>query len=93
MLTPELMLQSSAAIPVMDVFSAPADISTMSEVLRDQNLHFSFATPIGYQPFMRCAHQSGYIIEAGEPYDLYKDATYTKHKFRLHRRALSMDIP
>lgn len=65
------------------IFSAPADISAMSEVLRDQNLHFSFATPIGYQPFMRCAHQSGYIIEAGEPYDLYKDATYAKHKFRL----------
>lgn len=65
------------------IFTAPVDISRMSETLNDPNLHFSSASPIGYQPFMRCARQSGYLIEAAEPYDLYQDATYAKHKFRL----------
>ncbi len=65
------------------LFSAPADISFLSREVDDPALHFACPTPVGYQPFMRCAAQSAYIIEAGEPYDLYRDVTFSKHKFEL----------
>lgn len=65
------------------IFSAPADISFLSREVDDPALHFACPTPVGYQPFMRCAAQSAYIIEAGEPYNLYRDATFSKHKFLL----------
>ncbi|MBD5150744.1 MAG: FRG domain-containing protein [Oscillibacter sp.] len=65
------------------IFCAPVDISLMSQELNDPRLHLTCPTPVGYQPFMRCEHQSAYIIEAGEPYDLYLDETFSKFKFRL----------
>lgn len=65
------------------LFSAPTDTSFMSKELDDPALHLSCPTPVGYQPFMRCSHQSAYIIEAGEPYDLYQDATFSKYRFSL----------
>lgn len=65
------------------IFCAPADVSMMSRVLDDSRLHLTCPTPVGYQPFMRCARQSAYIIEAGQPYDLYLDQTFSKFKFRL----------
>lgn len=65
------------------IFCAPADVSFMSRELNDPRLHLTCPTPVGYQPFMRCERQSAYIIEAGEPYDLYLDETFSKFKFRL----------
>ena len=65
------------------IFCAPADVSFMSKELDDPRLHLSCPTPVGYQPFMRCERQSAYIIEAGFPYDLYLDETFSKFKFRL----------
>lgn len=65
------------------IFSAPVDLSLMSKALNDPRLHLTCPTPVGYQPFMRCDHQSAYIIEAGEPYDLYLDATFSKYRFQL----------
>lgn len=65
------------------IFCAPVDISLMSKALNDSQLHLTCPTPVGYQPFMRCERQSAYIIEAGEPYDLYLDETFSKFKFRL----------
>ena len=65
------------------IFFAPADTSFLSREVEDPTLHLACPTPIGYQPFMRCAAQSAYIIEAGEPYDLYHDGTFAKYKIRL----------
>lgn len=65
------------------LFAAPTDTSFMSKELDDPALHLSCPTPVGYQPFMRCDHQSAYIIEAGAPYDLYLDETFAKYRFRL----------
>lgn len=40
--------------------------------------------PVGYQPFMRCAAQSAYMLLAkDETYDMYKDSTFEKFRFRL----------
>lgn len=40
--------------------------------------------PIGYQPFMRCAHQHGYmLLTRNDQYDLYKDGRFEKYKIRL----------
>lgn len=64
------------------IFCAPADVANMSRCANIPDLHFTGVTPIGYQPFMRCSSQSGYIIEAGEPYDLCQDGSFSKYKFR-----------
>jgi len=65
------------------LFAMPADISNMSRAVNISMLKLTGVTPIGFQPFMRCSIQSGYIIEAGRSYDLYKDLSFSKHKFRL----------
>ena len=64
------------------IFSAPVDVANMSRIANISDLRVTGVTPIGFQPFMRCSSQYGYIIEAGEPYDLYKDPSFSKHKFR-----------
>lgn len=40
-------------------------------------------TPIGYQPFMRCSTQYGYMMNTDENYDLMQDKLFKKLKFRL----------
>lgn len=64
------------------LFAAPVDVANMSRAANIPSLHLTYATPIGYQPFMRCASQSGVLIEAGEPYDMYYDPSFKKIKFR-----------
>lgn len=40
--------------------------------------------PVGYQPFMRCAAQSAYMLLAkDETYDMYQDTLFEKFRFRL----------
>lgn len=52
-------------------------------VKEDKN-EFGIITPVGYQPFMRCATQSAYIFACDDPnYDMYKDSLYEKYKIRL----------
>lgn len=64
------------------LFIAPVDVANMSKTANIPELHLTYATPIGYQPFMRCANQSGFIIEAGESYNMYRDVSFQKVKFR-----------
>ena len=64
------------------IFTAPADISNMSHAANIPELHFTGVTPVGFQPFIRCSNQSGYIIEAAENFDLYHDSCFSKFKFR-----------
>lgn len=64
------------------IFCAPADVANMSRAANIPELHFTGLTPIGFQPFIRCGSQNGYLIEAGAPYDLYQDGSFSKHKFR-----------
>lgn len=41
--------------------------------------------PIGYQPFMRCSKQHGFMLLPHNPekYDMYQDSKFQKYKFRL----------
>ena len=64
------------------LFVAPVDVANMSKAANIPSLHLTFGTPIGYQPFMRCAIQSGFLIEAGESYNMYRDPSFQKTKFR-----------
>jgi len=48
--------------------------------------------PIGYQPFMRCSKQYGYMLFAPDKeYDIYKDRRFRKYKIRLNEK-LCRDI-
>lgn len=43
--------------------------------------------PIGYQPFMRCSKQYGYMLFAPDKeYDIYKDRRFRKYKIRLNEK-------
>ncbi|MBQ7505446.1 MAG: FRG domain-containing protein [Ruminococcus sp.] len=65
------------------LYSAPADIAELSKVANIEDLHITNVTPVGIQPFQRCERQSAFIIETGRTYDLFKDRSFTKVKFRL----------
>lgn len=67
------------------LFNLSADISSISSFVSNDDLHITSVTPIGIQPFVRCAAQSGFIIEAGPSYDMYKDYGFNMCKFRLSR--------
>jgi hypothetical protein len=65
------------------LFSAATDIAELKRVAKDaDDIPFTRITPIGYQPFLRCPYQSGYIIEASDSYDMFQDISFTKIKFR-----------
>ena len=65
------------------LYSAPADIAEMSRVANNDELHITNVTPVGIQPFQRCERQSAFVIETGRTYDMFKDKSFTKVKFRL----------
>ena len=65
------------------LYSAPADIAEMSRVAGIEGLHITNVTPVGIQPFQRCERQSAYVIETGQTYDMLKDKSFTKVKFKL----------
>ena len=65
------------------LFQAPFDIINMSNLVDEPTFHFTSARPIGYQPFMRCGNQNGYLIETGPSFDLYKEPCFSVYKFRL----------
>lgn len=65
------------------LYSAPADVAEMSRVTNIDELHITNVTPVGIQPFQRCEHQSAFVIETGRTYDMFKDRSFIKVKFRL----------
>lgn len=74
------------------LFCAPADIENMCQFDKEKaehignrshfNLERMCVEPVGYQPFMRCPRQSGYMIFGSPYYDMYQDISFTKIKFR-----------
>ena len=64
------------------LYCAPADIAEMSRVANIENLHITHVTPVGIQPFQRCEKQSAFIIEAGRQYNMLKDHSFAKVKFK-----------
>lgn len=65
------------------LYAAPADVAHMSRIANIEGLHITNVTPVGIQPFQRCEKQSAYLIETGKSYDMLKDMSFSKVKFRL----------
>lgn len=64
------------------IFRVPSDFIRMSNSIPDgpyKHIH-----SIGYQPFLRSEMQKGYIVETSKDYNLYKDWSFEKFKFRLN---------
>lgn len=66
------------------LYRTPTEITAMEYCTRKTENEFGIITPVGYQPFMRCAAQSAYIFACNDPiYDMYRDSLYEKMKIRL----------
>jgi len=65
------------------LFVAPAIISRMSGILNDDYFNLTEVEPIGYQPFIRCSAQNGFIIRGNPEYDMFCDPAFAKVRFRL----------
>lgn len=63
------------------IYCSPTDIVDLSMLTDKDEINIS---PIGYQPFMRCSQQYGYMLNTSDSYDLYKDKRFNKYIFRLN---------
>lgn len=61
----------------------PTNIVDCQWITAHENETQRIITSIGYQPFMRCSTQYGYMMTTDESYDLMKDKLFRKVKFRL----------
>lgn len=62
----------------------------MKWAISDENAGFNIITPIGYQPFMRCSQQYGYMMLVKDKnYDMMQDPLFDKFKFRLDEELCS----
>ena len=66
------------------IYRCPTEINDMKWAISDKKAGFNIITPIGYQPFMRCSHQYGYMMLVNnESYDMMQDALFDKFRIRL----------
>lgn len=64
------------------VYRSPTEITSMKWALSASDSAKGFIIPIGYQPFMRCSAQHGYMLLAdNEHYDMLKDPLFDKFRF------------
>ena len=62
------------------LYIVQADFIEMSKVI---NGPYTYIEPIGIQPLYRCGYQNGFVGETCVDYNLYKDYSFEKVKFRL----------
>lgn len=81
----DLQAQGGVADPRFGVlYRTPTEITDMQWALLPEDGASSGAliTPIGYQPFMRCSAQHGYMLIArDERYDMLRDPLFDKFRF------------
>ena len=65
------------------IYYVPTSIVDCQWVTLHEDETHGIITPIGYQPFMRCSAQYGYMLATDEKYDLMKDKLFKKIKFKL----------
>jgi FRG domain len=66
------------------VYRSPKEISDMKWALADDMAGYQLITPIGYQPFMRCSAQYGYMfLVKDEHYDMQRDPLFEKYRIEL----------
>ncbi len=64
------------------IYQSPTEITDMKWALMNDETASELITPIGYQPFMRCSAQHGYMLSArDETYDLLQDPLFDKFRF------------
>lgn len=72
------------------IYRCPTEINDMKWAISDENAGFNIITPIGYQPFMRCSQQYGYMMLVKDKnYDMMQDPLFDKFKFRLDEELCS----
>lgn len=65
------------------LYRTPTEITDIKWALITNETEGNLITPIGYQPFMRCSAQYGYMIYAGdESYNLLEDPLFDKFRFK-----------
>lgn len=65
------------------LYRTPTDITDM-EWGTQENPGMGIIVPIGYQPFMRCSAQHGYVFFTSRiDYDMMRDPLFAKYKIRL----------
>lgn len=63
------------------LYRTPTEITDMKWALTDYETGNNLIAPIGYQPFMRCSAQHGYMLcVRDESYDLLKDPLFDKFR-------------
>lgn len=66
------------------LYRTPTDINDMKWVTENYKSNSQRITPIGYQPFMRCSSQNGYmLLISDEGYDMLRDNEFEKFKVEL----------
>lgn len=67
------------------LYRSPMELTDFKWALADDTAGMNIITPVGYQPFMRCSSQHGYMLLVNSPkYDMLKDASFSKYRFRLN---------
>jgi len=65
------------------LYRSPSEITDLRWCIEPENAAFEIIIPVGYQPFMRCSYQHGYMLLTQPKYDLFQDERFDKFKFRL----------
>lgn len=65
------------------LYRSPSEITDLRWAAEPEDAAFEMIIPVGYQPFMRCSQQHGYMLLTQPDYDLFKDKNFDKFKFRL----------
>ena len=65
------------------IYRSPSEITDLRWSIEPDDTALEIIIPVGYQPFMRCSHQHGYMLLTNEEYDLLQDDRFDKFKFRL----------
>lgn len=66
------------------LFRSPTELTDISWCGKTEDNIFGSITPIGYQPFMRCSQQHGYMLLTAPNDDLFLDKRFDKFKIRLN---------
>lgn len=66
------------------LFRSPTELTDISWCEESKDSAYGSITPIGYQPFMRCSQQHGYMLLTGLTDDLFLDKRFDKFKIRLN---------
>lgn len=68
------------------LYRFPTELYIMQWALAKKPQYYNLITPIGYQPFMRCSAQHGYMfIVENDQYDMRTDALFEKYRVKFDR--------